>query len=324
MARVSVALTGIIAFAVSLVVPARGLGQGLPQYAPVNPVGTSRSGLYFQPLRDPAPGRWTTRVALDYASVIEYNLNRDADYILDSELLRLSAEFGRDVGEREFLLLSASVGGAYPGFMDGFLDWYHDALGIEVVERERRPRDQFSYTFTLPDGRQVRRSRSDLFLQDVRVALGYRHSPSLQTVVSLTLPTTTGPAGYGKRVPSVGVLNTVRAPLSSRLIYEGSLGLGFTPSQGSLYALQRETAFLTTSGLRMRIWRRQALFANLFYHSPYYRKTGLPSLDRRDLSLDFGWILEDRQGGEWRIGLTEDLEPGGPGVDLVLRFGRNF
>ena len=87
---------------------------------------------------------------------------------------------------------------------------------------------------------------------------------------------------------------------------------------------QRELFLAVTSGLRARVWGRQALYANLFYHSPYYQNTSLPALDRRDLSLDFGWILDAGRGGEWRVGLTEDLEPGGPGVDLVLRVGRSF
>jgi hypothetical protein len=72
------------------------------------------------------------------------------------------------------------------------------------------------------------------------------------------------------------------------------------------------------------VWGRQSLYANLFFHSPYYFDTTLPGLDLRELSLDFGWILQTRNGGDWRIGLTEDLEPGGPGVDLVLRVGRTF
>jgi hypothetical protein len=100
--------------------------------------------------------------------------------------------------------------------------------------------------------------------------------------------------------------------------------VGYTPSHGDLANLQRTTLVAVSSGLRYRVWGSQSLFGNLFYHSPYYHDTSLPSLDRRELSLDFGWILETRGGGEWRVGLTEDLEPGGPGVDLVLRLGRTF
>jgi hypothetical protein len=107
-------------------------------------------------------------------------------------------------------------------------------------------------------------------------------------------------------------------------MYEGSFSVGFTPAHGALRQNQREVFASASSGLRARVWGRQSLFANVFYHSPYYHGTTLPSLDRRELSLDFGWILQTRRGGEWRVGMTEDLEPGGPAVDLVFRFGRSF
>jgi Protein of unknown function (DUF3187) len=263
-------------------------------------------------------------MALDYASIIEYNKMPEADYVLDSELLRVSLGLSRDLGARTFLMVEASAGGAYAGFMDGLLDWYHGALGIRVSERESRPRDRFLYEITLPDGSTVQRSRSSLFLDDLRVGLGFRASARLQTVVSVTLPTSTGPAGYGRGVPSLSLLNTMGALLSPRVQYEGSFGLGFTPANGNLARLQRELFLALTSGVRVLIWGRNSVFANLFYHSPYYQGTTLPSLDRRELSLDFGWVVQTRTGGEWRVGMTEDLEPGGPGVDLVLRFGRTF
>jgi hypothetical protein len=307
-----------------LAAPRAGWGQGLPDFSPLNPVSSSRSGLYFQPYRDPSPGRWITTLGLDYASVMEYNRFPQADYVLDSELLRISLGLTRDLSPRTFLALDVSVAGAYSGFMDGFLDWYHGALGIRVSERERRPRDRFLYVITLPDGAGVSRSRSNLFIQDTRVGLGFRHSPALQSMVSLTLPTSTGPDGYGRGVVSGGLLNTLRLGLNPGLMYEGSLGIGFTPRHGSLPGSQREFFVAATSGVRARVWGRQSLYANLFVHSPYYFDTTLPGLDRRELSLDFGWILQTRNGGDWRISLTEDLEPGGPGVDLVLRVGRTF
>jgi Protein of unknown function (DUF3187) len=299
--------------------------QGLPEFAPLNPMTNSRSGLYYQPYREPAPGRWTYALAFDYASVIEYNrLLPEADYVLDSELLRMSVGLSRDVGGRTFLLFEGAVGGAYAGFLDGFLDWYHGALGIRVSEREQRPKDRFLYTVTLPDGSSISRSPRGLFLEDLRVGLGIRTKPWAQTVFSLTLPTSTDSRGYGRGVPSISILNTLRAQLNPELSYEGSLGVGFTPSHGDLSESQRELFLALTSGLRWRIWGHQSVFANLFYHSPYYHDTTLPALDRRELSLDFGWILQKGQGGEWRLGMTEDLEPGGPGVDLIFRLGRTF
>ena len=129
--------------------------QGLPEFSPLNPMASSRSGLYYQPYRDPAPGRWSTAFSFDYASIIEYNRLSQADYVLDSELLRMTFGLSRDLGSRSFVTLNGAVGGVYAGFLDGFLDWYHGALGIRMDERERRPKDQFLYTVTLPDGTTV-------------------------------------------------------------------------------------------------------------------------------------------------------------------------
>jgi Protein of unknown function (DUF3187) len=304
--------------------PLSAWGQGLPAFAPLNPVASSRSGVYFQPVTDLTGTGWRTQLAVDYASLIEYNQLDQADYVLDSEILRVGFGAARNLGSGAFVQLSGSIGGAYSGFLDGFLDWYHGALGIRVSERDERPQDRFGYNIRLPDGQSVSRSSNAMYLGDLSVGFGLRHGRGLQSVLSITLPTATGPAGYGRGVPSVALLNTLRSPVSPRLLFEGSVGAGLTPSHGPLSSVQR-TAFLAlSSGLRHRLWNSQALYANLFYHSPYYHGTSLPALDRRELSLDFGWILTTGAGEEWRIGLTEDLEPGGPGIDLVFRVGRSF
>ena len=155
----------------------------------------------------------------------------------------------------------------------------------------------------------------------MRLAVGLRHGRRAQTVASITLPTSTAPVGYGRGVPAAGLVTTVRAPLAAPLLYEASLGLGATPTHGDLSAYQRTVFVSASSGLRWRFWGRQSLYANLFYHSPYYHDTTVPALDRRDLALDFGWILATRSGREWRLGLTEDPEPSGPGSDLMFRLG---
>ena len=97
--------TGILLALCSLLlplVPTSGWAQGLPEFAPLNPMASSRSGLYYQPYREPAPGRWISAFGLEYASVIEYNRLPQADYVLDSELLRLSVGLSRDLGQHTF------------------------------------------------------------------------------------------------------------------------------------------------------------------------------------------------------------------------------
>ncbi|MGE5231364.1 MAG: DUF3187 family protein [Deltaproteobacteria bacterium] len=301
------------------------VAQGLPEYAPVNPVAQSRSGLYFQPYSEPAPKRLRLDVRLDYGNAIEYDLPQvRPSYLLDGEFLRFQIAAVRDLRPNLFLLGEASLEGAYAGFLDGFINWYHHLWGFRLPERDARPNNAFSYRLSLANGTTLFRSPSDLFLGDLRLGAGYRWMPGLQTALSVTLPTATGPDGYGRGTVSLNAVSTARVRLAPPLTYEGSLGFGWTPTHGVLTPYQKEVFVSATSGLRFRFWGRQSLFANLFYHSPYYHGTTLPALDRRDLELDFGWLLATRSGREWRIGMTEDLEPSGPAIDIIFRLGASF
>ncbi len=310
----------------TMAAPAALDAQGLPVFAPINPVATSRSGVYFEPYRAPHAERWELSVAADYASMVELNTpdDRPSRYVLDAEVMRVGLRLARDLSPAAFVLAGIEAQGAYAGVFDGFLDWYHDALGLRVRERDKRPHDVFTYDLVLPDGEVVQRQPAGLFLGDLRAGIGVRLSTWAQTVVSLTLPTATGPPGYGRGVPSFALLTTARTALHPRVRYEGSIGLGYTPSTGPLQPIQRDAFLALSSGLTFRPWGRQWLYANLFYHSPYYYGTTLRALDRKELSLDFGWMLLTRGGREWRIGLTEDPDPGGPAVDLILRLGARF
>jgi hypothetical protein len=307
-----------------LILPVAGQAQGLPAFAPINPMATSRSGLAFEPYRAERPGKWSGSLSLDYASTIEVNRESAATYLLDSELLRVRLDLVRDLTPRVFLKAGVEVDGAYGGFLDGFLRWYHNLLGVDIPERDKRPRNSFLYEVVLPGRAAIVRRSSDLFFGDLRLGGGFRLLPGLQSVVYLTLPTSTGPDGYGRGVVSANLVNTLQARLWRRLTFEGSLGVGYTPTHGDLASVQRETMVSASSGLRFRVIGRHSIYANVFYHSPYYRGTTLPALDRRDLSLDFGWLLAGKKGGDWRIGMTEDLEPTGPAVDLIFRLGRSF
>ena len=317
--------------AVALAIPpAQGLRAqevgGLPALSSVNPVAQMRSGLYFQPYRPVEPD-WQITLALDYGSLAELNFRPtqpDTAYQLDAEVLRLGITVTGRLDPRHFLILGGSLGGSYGGFLDGFLGWYHGLFGIRFPERDLRPRDRFDYAVQLPGGQPARREAVPLYLGDLRLGLGHRFSGHIQSVVSLTIPTCTAPSGYGLGTVATNLITTARFPLTRRLVYEGSLGAGYTPTHGDLAPIQRSVFAMLTSGVRYRFWGPASGYANLFYHSPYYQNSGLPALDRSELTAEFGLIFRGRSGQEWRIGVTEDPWPSGPAIDLTLRLGASF
>jgi len=297
-------------------------GQGLPPYAPINPVAASRSGLVTQPYVDPGR-KWRLTVLTDYSSIIEYVAGSDVSFLLDAEVLRTQLSVTRNVG-KGFLLAQASFNGAYSGFLDGFLDWYHDLLGIHLKARELRPKNQFAYDLELAGSRSYHYGPSRGFVGDLRVGGGLRHSTHWQSAISLTLPTGNSPAGFRRGTLSANATTTLRSTPGKALVYEGTLSVGYTPTHGELADLQHSTFLMVTQGLRLRIAGPLSAYGNLIYHSAYYQDTGARALDRRELTADLGGMLRFRRGPEWIFGLTEDLEPSGPAVDVTFRFGARW
>ena len=297
--------------------------QSLPPYAPVNPVAAARSGLTTQPYLE--PGRtWRVSFLTDYASLIEYADLGNVSYLLDAEVLRAQLGVTRSIGKHAFLLAEGSFNGSYNGFLDGFLDWYHNLTGFRVAARELRPKNRFGYEIHLAGGRNYQYAASSGFLGDIRLGAGLRHSTHWQSAVSLTLPTSGGPAGYRRGVVSLNATTTLRSAFGNRFVYEGTLGVGYTPTHGELADLQHTTFWMLTQGVRGRISGALHAYTNVIYHSAYYQDTGILGLDSRELSIDLGGMLRFRKGPEWIFGLTEDLEPSGPAIDVGFRLGARW
>lgn len=306
-----------------LLCPASLPAQSLPPYAPVNPVAASRSGLTTQPYREPGR-KWRFTFLTDYASLIEYADLGNVSYVLDAEVLRAQLGVTRTVGKQAFVLVEGSFNGSYNGFLDGFLDWYHNLTGFHVAARELRPKNQFAYELNLAGARQYRYGSAGGFLGDVRLGAGLRHSSHWQSTASITLPTSGAPAGYRRGVISLNGTTTLRSTFGKRFVYEGSLGVGYTPTHGELADLQHTTFWMLTQGARGRISGALHAYANVIYHSAYYQDTGISELDNRELSIDLGGMLRFRKGPEWIFGLTEDLEPSGPAIDVGFRLGARW
>jgi hypothetical protein len=299
--------------------------QGLPPYASMNPMVSSRTGLATQPYL--APGRtWRVTALVDYASPIEYDAppHSPAAYLLDAELLRAEVTVTREMGKKAFLLGQTSLNAAYNGFLDGFIDWYHDLFGFPTGARKIRPRNRFGDSLSIAGGPHLVRSKPGAYLGDVRIGAGFRHSRHWQTLVSVTLPTNTGPEGFRRSTFSINAVTTIRSDFGRRFTYEGTLGAGMTPSHGDLADFQHTTFLMVSQGLRARVAGPLHLYTNVIYHSALYHDIGTSELDARELTIDLGGFFKFRRGPEWLVGLTEDLEPSGPAIDVSFRLGARW
>ena len=297
--------------------------QGLPIFHQINPVVESRSGLYFQPFR-PSKAGLAVDLGVTYGNAIELSVNRaneDSVLLVDGEFMRINLALRHDLGPRNYVAAELFAGGSYDGIFDRIINSYHSLFGIKFAERENRPINTFAYRVRAPDGQLLVRDKPALYFGDARLTVGRRLSPRWQAEVSVTLPTSTAPAGYGISTISANAMTAVRLPLGSHFVYQGTAGVGYTPTHGELADWQRQVFVMGTSGLSLRLGQRNSIFANLIVQSPNYSGSLARGLNNAEMDLDFGWILRTASGREWHIAFTEDPQPSGPAIDLMLRAG---
>jgi len=293
--------------------------SGLPPWAPQNPLEANRSVLFAPPLMMPA-GDWGLTLNLDYASAIELYAEGQRAVTLDAELGRLQVWLTRRIDARWFVFGQFQIQGAYPGFMDPFLDWYHGLVGVRYAARELRPINQFAYDVLYGKGENLRYRPVDLAIGDTRLGVGWMLGAHAQLLFVLGVPTSTA-VGYGAGTLQTGFILTGELPMVSWLTWSGTVGVGFTPRTGTLSDFENVFFASFSGGPRIRLTWRNFLYANFFVQTPPFSGIGLRPMDLVDFSIDFGWIFRIDPRTELWLSIVEDPFPDGPALDVVFRLG---
>lgn len=297
--------------------------QEIAPYVPVSPVLASRSPLYAQPTITARPG-WQARVVVDYTNAIEKGIGTDRrGSLLDAELLQVDLWLVRDLSPTVFVLGNMALRGGYDGHLDGFLNWYHDLIQLPVPARNERPENEFAWNAELPDGRTFRRERPGTFLGDLRLGTGARLGARTQLVGTLVLPTaTTSADDWGLGTVGTSVALTTRLASTERVVADAGLTVGTAAARGELAAYQRTTFVGGMAALRWRFWGQQALYGTLFMQRSPWQGTGFAAWDDPEVTIDFGGFVNLGKGWpELQLGVTEDLLPRGPAVDVGFKVG---
>ena len=293
--------------------------SGLPPWAPQNPVEANRSVLFAPPLMMPR-GDWGVTLAFDYSSAIELYSSTGRSITLDAELGRFQVWLTRRIDDRWFVFGQAQIQGAYSGFMDRFINWYHSIVGVRYIARELRPLNRYEYSITYERGKTIRYGPVDLGIGDSRIGVGRMLGQHAQVLLVLGLPTSTGP-GFRAGTLQTGLILMGEAPLLPFATMSGSIGVGFTPRTGTLAAYENVFFMSFSGGPRIKLSWRNFLYADLFVQTAPFHGTDLRPMDQVDFSIDFGWMFRIDPRTELWVGIVEDPYPDGPALDVAFRIG---
>jgi hypothetical protein len=310
-----------ISLLVALTVPIAAQAQDIPPYVPANPLLASRSALYAQPYIAPHQG-WQLRWIADYYNAVEVAQSPDVrQTIFDAEVLQGDIWATRDLSHYLFVVADLPVRGGYNGVLDDFLNWYHHVIGLGVPARDELPIDVFNWTFQLPDT-TVTRPRPGTFIGDFRGGIGVRAGRT-QFVATVTLPTGTTPQdGWTRHVVGTSLAATSELVRTPRLQLDAGASVGFTPEHGALARYQRSAFLGGFASTRWRFAGQQAVFGTIWGQTSNWHGTGFSAVDDAEVTLDFGFLLHVRpRWPELQLGMTQDLLPRGPAMDVGFTMG---
>ena len=215
--------------------------RGCRRMRPINPVADSRTAARLRAVPDPSARPVEPRAGARLRQRHRVRARRRTrDYVLDAEILRLRLGVARDLSPAAFVDGGRRASAAaMPDSSTAFSTGTTVSSASRSSDRERRPHNEFLYRARRCPTASSSHAATERPLPGRRPARGRAPAgpaPADRRHASpCRLPP--APAGYGRGVVAGGLVTTVRAPLASPLVDEGSLGVGYTPTHGDLTAV---------------------------------------------------------------------------------------
>ena len=274
----------------------------------------------------PPQGDLETTLALEYSNTFFDYQNSRWNALMDMEMLVTDLSVVYGLTPKLALRLDlpfVSMGG---GFLDGFLENFHDAIGTSNYNRQNRPKNTFGYRVT-KDGRLwLQGDDGTMQMADITVSTqialtqpGNKRKIAGSLLLGLKLPTGDSDRGLGSGQFDAGIYLPLRWSSNRWAFFAmpGAAFIGDPDTQGADIAARN--SFSLFGGVAYDYSQKTAWLIQLNYYTSPVEQTGLNELDRGALELDIGFHHRMAEGWILEFAFCEDLTLALP--DFNLRLG---
>jgi hypothetical protein len=240
-------------------------------------------------------------VNLSYSSLYFMNGSAHWTTLMDLEALTINFRIKKKFGSRLELGLDVPFLSFNSGFMDPFLNWYHEAFGFPDYGRSQAPSNRFLYSIEKNGKPVVEGEPGKIGLGDIRLSGKYAlpippDFPSLSLKADLELPTGDPKKGYGSGSLDWGVALLFEKQVASWLNIFGSLGLVIPGTWKAHQNIDLKPYYYGGLGLECAITKNISALTQAWIQSSPLPQTNISSLDRPAVLWSFG--------GRYHIGKT--------------------
>jgi len=269
-----------------------------------------------QPYLEKASPENSFSMSLSHSSTYTVQNSRNWYFGLDMEITELNLRYKRNVRNLAEIGIDIPVISFSDGFMDGFLESYHDGFGFPDYGRKNRPLNDFLYEVRR-DGALVVKGRTGVGLGDIRLTVKKPLLFSSDDFVlsikgDLELPTGRAKRGFGNGNVDAGISLLMDKTISQEIMTYWNIGYVFPGDLKGYQKIGLKDFVYGGMGVEADLGKSFSLLAQLQGQSQIYPETDLLAIDREAWLLSLGARYHS-----FELSITEDINTSGA-PDFIL------
>ncbi|EKD50634.1 MAG: hypothetical protein ACD_62C00472G0001 [uncultured bacterium] len=296
-----------------------------------NPLYLKFLAMPMEPASTLAPGVWQNTLSTTFSNVFEYDPVGDTVLNLDMEIWRTAYSFAYGVSKVFDVRVDIAFVSNMGGFLDSFIQGYHDAFGFPNGGRDLVPNNEYHFELTQNGNALVDYSQETFGLSDVVLRGKYFLSKHISLPIDLAtafyfkLPVGRSGKGLSSGQADAG-LSLFGQKSFKRFHLVSQLGVVVMGEDALLAPLQKRAQFVFGQSVEYQILDGWSVLAQLSGNTAAFDRVDTTDLSDpvMDLTLGFAGTFLPKKGrvGElfYQWSFSEDVLSRGPSVDFSMLF----
>jgi hypothetical protein len=265
--------------------------------------------------------------SLSHSSIYLVDNASEWDIGLDMEITELNLRFRKNINNFIELGVEVPILSFNSGFMDGFLDSYHDTFGFLDYGRSNRPDNDFLYEVKRDGSVVVSGESGRISIGDIRFTLKkplIKGDPEISIKGEIEFPSGDSKNGYGNGSIDTGVSLLMDKEFGETWKTYLNLGVVFPGDLKGYERVELKSFIWGGAAAEAALWKTISLLGQVFIQGSPFPETDIASFDRTAVLLSLGGRYHSGNSS-FELSLTEDPNTSGaPDFTLNFTFKQSF
>lgn len=264
---------------------------------------------------------------VSHSSMFMMESSEDWTIKLDMEVTELNLKYKRNIPALFEIGVEVPVLNFSSGFMDGFLNSYHDTFGFSDYGRGERPDNEFLYEVKKNGSPVAKAENGRIGLGDIRLSIKrelIKGDPHVSVKANLEFPTGNASRGFGNGSIDGGIALLLDKRLGDKFNLYVNSGIVFPGDLHGERTVRLKQYFYAGAAVEAALLKNFSLLGQISFQSSPFPHTGIGPVDRTAALLTFGGRYGTGKDS-LEFSLTEDPNTAGaPDVIFNIAYKKRF